>query len=139
MKASKNDHRALSVAERVRRRVDSSADTLWGFSDFKDLPPAAVAATLSRLHRDGILTKPRHGVYYKPRPTVVGQSRPTSEALIAKVARDPLVPSGLTAAAYLGFTTQSPATLEYATTANSAPTGLGRAVSTHVDPEGAGH
>lgn len=128
MKASMKDRGALSVAERVRRRVDSSADRLWRFSDFTDLPPAAVAASLSRLHRDGILTKPRHGVYYKPRPTVVGHSRPTSEALIAKVAKDPLVPSGLTAAAYLGFTTQSPATVEYATTATNAPTGLGRAV-----------
>ncbi len=128
MKASSKDRRATSVADRVRRRVDSSADRLWRFSDFKDLPPGAVAASLSRLHRDGVLSKLRRGVYYKPRPTVVGPSRPTSEALIAKVARDPLVPSGLTAAAYLGFTTQTPATLEYATTANNAPTGLVRAI-----------
>lgn len=117
-----------SVAERVRRRINSSPDRLWKAADFRDLPVGAVAASLSRMHRGGSLSKARHGVYYRPRPTVVGPSRPTREALVAKVARDPLVPSGLTASALLGFTTQTPATLEYATTATNAPSGLDRAI-----------
>jgi hypothetical protein len=82
---------------------------------------------LSRLARDGFLRRERKGVYYRPRSTPFGMSLPSASASAALALRSPVHPAGLTAANVLGFTTQNPARLEYATPAHDPPSALGEA------------
>ena len=124
-----------AAAARIRRQIEESPDQLWRPSDFSGLPGPAVGTTLSRLARDGTLTRLRPGVYYRPRPTVVGPSRPAASDVVARTSHEPLFPAGLTSASSLGFTTQNPAHLEYATTASSAPAGMSNAKVTARRPQ----
>lgn len=79
---------------------------------------------LSRLAREGFVRRERKGVYYRPRPTPFGMSLPSGSASAALALRAPVHPAGLTAANVLGFTTQNPARLEYATPAHDPPRAL---------------
>lgn len=105
----------------IRREIEAQGERLWRLTDFRDLSPSAVASTLARLVKEGKLRRIEPGVYYRSRPTIVGESRPTQQALIAAKLPEPLQPTGLTAAATLGFTTQNPSHLEYATSAENGP------------------
>ncbi|MFN8159603.1 MAG: DUF6088 family protein [Solirubrobacterales bacterium] len=84
--------------------------------------------TLSRLVSEGELQRVRKGLYYRPRQTRFGQSIPVASAAVAQSLRTPVHPAGLTAANALGFTTQNPARLEYATPASDPPTSLADAI-----------
>lgn len=117
-----------SVADRVRRRVETGGERLWRLADFPGLSPSAVARALSRLAEEGVLERRRKGVYYRPRETRFGQSVPTASAVAAQTLRAPVHPAGLTAANLLGFTTQNPGRLEYATPAGAPPTALADAI-----------
>jgi hypothetical protein len=119
---------APSAASLVRRRVEGGGARFWKHEDFKELPPTAVATTLSRLAREGVLRRTSKGVYYRPVPTMLGLSVAGASAAAAHTLKAPLHPAGLTAANALGLTTQNPGLPEYATTAPSAPRALGRAV-----------
>jgi hypothetical protein len=119
---------ASSAASLIRRRVEGGGGRFWKHNDFKDLPPAAVATTLSRLAQEGVLRRTSKGVYYRPVPTMFGPSVAGASAAAAHTFRAPLHPAGLTAANVLGLTTQNPGRPEYATTAPSAPGALRRAV-----------
>jgi hypothetical protein len=116
------DTKRMSTAKRVRTRVRRGGERFWRHSDFRDLSPAAVSQALSRLARDGELVRVRKGIYFRPRPTVLGPSRPDPEAALVRATRAKLHPAGLTAANWLGFTTQNPALAEYASTASSVST-----------------
>jgi len=113
-------HRSTSAL--VRRRVETGGERLWRHEDFASLPPQAVGQALSRLSRSGELRRLSKGVYYRPRKTSFGDSRPNPVMLreLATVHAD-VFPSGVAAAALLGFTTQNPARPELATTARSLP------------------
>lgn len=106
---------------RIRREIESQGERIWRLGDFRDLSPTAVASTLARLVREGKLRRIEPGVYYRSRQTILGQSTPTQQALTAAKLHEPLHPTGMTAAAMLGFTTQSPLYLEYATSAENGP------------------
>jgi hypothetical protein len=109
----------------VRQRVESGGDRLWRFSDFRDLPFAAVAQALSRLAKAKQLRRLSRGLYYRSRPTAFGDSLPNPAALQElAAAKAPLFPAGLAAANLLGFTTQSGKNVELATTAVSVPRSL---------------
>jgi len=110
-----------STASLVRARVEAGGERFWHHTDFADLPPQAVALALSRLTQEGVLTRARKGLYYRPRPTVLGLSVPAASAVAARAVAAPLHPAGLTAGAMLGFSTQNPSTLEYATSATDPP------------------
>ena len=112
-----------NTAKRVRTRVRRGGERIWRYADLRDLPPAAASQALSRLVRDGELVRVRKGVYYRARSTVLGPSRPDPDAVAAHASRAKLHPAGLTAANWLGFTTQNPALAEYASAA-SAVSGL---------------
>ncbi len=120
-----------SAANRVRQKVLENGEHFWRLRDFPNMPPSAVATALSRLAREGVLERVRKGVYYRPRDTRFGQSLPTASAVAAQTLRAPVHPAGLTAANALGFTTQNPRRLEYATSAGDAPTALDAHVYTH--------
>jgi len=72
----------------------------------------------------GELDRVRKGVYYRPGRTVLGRSRPSPDSIVTYSSKTLLHPAGITAANYLGFTTQNPARPEYASSASSAPRAL---------------
>lgn len=110
------------IAERIRTRIQRGGERVWRFEDFADLPFTAVAQTLSRLLKAGTIERLSKGIYYRPRQTAFGKSRP-NPAAIQKLAsgRKTLYPSGIAAANLLGFTTQSAARSELATSHSSLP------------------
>jgi hypothetical protein len=106
----------------IRQRIESGGDRFWRFSDFADLPPAAVAQALSRLTLAKQLRRLSRGIYYRPRHTTFGESLP-NPAKLQELAKEkaPIFPAGLAAANLLGFTTQIGNRTELATTAASLP------------------
>jgi hypothetical protein len=119
----------------VRERVRRQGDRYWRASDFPDLNPMAVAHELSRMAARGELQRVRKGVYYRPKMTLIGPSIPSASVALPLTARAPLHPAGLTAANYLGLTTQNPGRPEFATPAPSAPTALEHATVHTRRPE----
>lgn len=111
-----------TTADAVRKRIESSGDRVWRLADFDGLPLTAVAQTLSRLTRRGVLQRLGKGLYYRPRQTAFGQSRPNPAQIRAlRVGRKGVFPAGTAAANVLGFTTQNPARIELSTTGPSLP------------------
>jgi len=110
------------VMQLVRRRIERGGHRLWRLEDFRDLPFAAAAKSLSRLTRQGILERLSKGVYYRSRETAFGKSLP-NPADMSRLAskRKTVFPSGIAAANLLGFTTQTGRRGEVATSALSLP------------------
>lgn len=113
-----------SAAETMRGRINGGGARLWKYADFKDLPPAAVAKTLSRLKGDGLLQRVAKGVYYHPEQTSFGPSLVGATGAMGGTITAPVYPSGLSAANALGLSTQNPYRTEFATTAPGPPTAL---------------
>jgi hypothetical protein len=111
-----------SAAKVIRARIASSGERLWRLADFDGLPFPAVAQTLSRLSRQGVIQRLGKGLYYRPRQTAFGPSRPnTAELRSLTFRRKAVFPAGTAAANLLGFTTQNPARIELATDRASLP------------------
>jgi hypothetical protein len=111
-----------NTARAVRASIESSGERVWRLADFGGLPPMAVAQTLSRLSRQGVIERLGKGLYYRPRHTVFGPSRPNPAHLRSLITRRKGVfPAGAAAANLLGFTTQNPARIELATDGTSLP------------------
>jgi hypothetical protein len=121
------DDGAITASAAVRSRVRRGGERFWRHTDFADLPPGAVSQALSRLTKRGELQRVRKGLYYRSRPTVLGPSRPAPDAVAVQNSTTRLHPAGLTAANYLGFTTQNPARPEYASSATAVPSALANA------------
>lgn len=117
-----------SAAKAVRDRVQRGASQFWKHSDFRDLPPSAVAKALSRLAQKGELQRVGKGVYYRAAPTSFGPSIPGASAIAAETLTAPVHLAGLSAANALGLSTQNPRRPEYATPAPGPPTALRDAV-----------
>ncbi|GMU37769.1 MAG: hypothetical protein KJ057_11600 [Phycisphaerae bacterium] len=110
------------VAGAVRSRIERGGERLWRLEDFRDLPFTAVAQALSRLARAGQIERLSKGTYYRGRQTAFGASRPNPASIQRLAARTkPMFPAGIAAANLLGFTTQTPARGELATSAGSLP------------------
>lgn len=111
-----------SAAAQIRRRIAGAGERLWRLEDFRGLPFAAVAQTLSRLVREGVIERLSKGTYYRARATAFGKSRPNPVAVQRLASRRaPVFPSGIAAANRLGFTTQGASRPELATSAGSLP------------------
>jgi hypothetical protein len=125
---------AENTSQTVRARIETSGERLWRLADFGGLPLGAVAQTLSRLSRQGVIERLRKGVYYRPRHTAFGLSRPNPAHLRSLVTRrNGVFPAGTAAANLLGFTTQNPSRIELATDSTSLPRGfLGKDVLVHT-------
>ncbi len=117
-----------SAAATVRDRVTRGKSRYWKHADFADLPPAAVAMTLSRLAKEGVLQRVGKGVYYRSTQTSFGPSMPAASGVASQMLKAPLYPAGLSAANALGLSTQNPGRPEYATSAPGAPTALRGAI-----------
>jgi hypothetical protein len=110
------------VAGFVQHRIERGGERLWSFDDFNGLSFTAVAQALSRLTRAGAIERLSKGVYFRSRQTAFGKSRPNPTAIRNLAAtRAAIFPAGIAAAGLLGFTTQTPARSEVATTALSLP------------------
>jgi len=113
---------AGSTAMTVRARIESSGERLWRLADFHGMPFMAVAQTLSRLSRQGVIQRLGKGLYYRSRQTAFGPSRPNMDHIRSLAARQKGVfPAGIAAANMLGFTTQNAARIELATASPSLP------------------
>ena len=111
-----------STAEAIRLKIEAEGERLWRFADFKGLPPSAVAQTLSRLSRRGVVQRLGKGLYYRSRQTAFGPSKPNpSKIQELPLQRKGVFPSGVSAANLLGFTTQNPGRIEVATDGPSLP------------------
>ncbi len=111
-----------TVAETVRQRIEAGGERIWRLADFEGMAFTAVAQSLSRLSRQGILQRLGKGLYYRPRQTAFGPSRPNPAHIRSlPVRRRGVFPAGVAAANLLGFTTQNPARLELATDGLSLP------------------
>jgi len=124
MAMTPSDENTTMTAKQIRSRVNRGGERFWRHADFAGLPPAAVSQALSRMAKRGELDRVRKGVYYRPRLTVLGKSRPSPDSIVTYSSKSLLHPAGITAANYLGFTTQNPARPEYASSASSAPRAL---------------
>jgi len=114
--------RSGGIARVIRQRIERGGEHLWRLEDFRDLPFTAVAQALSRLTRKGMIERLSKGVYYHRRDTTFGKSRPNPSALQELASRRKSVyPSGIAAANLLGFTTQTSARAEVATSGFSLP------------------
>lgn len=115
-------HHAGSIAQTVLGRIEHGGERVWRLADFDGLSFPAVAQTLSRLTRRGVIQRLGKGLYYRPRPTAFGCSRPnTAQIRALPLSRNKVFPSGIAAANRLGFTTQNPARMEVATPGLSLP------------------
>jgi hypothetical protein len=111
-----------NTAETVRQRIESSGERVWRLADFRGMPFTAVAQTLSRLTRQGVIQRLGRGLYYRPRQTAFGLSRPNSAQIRSlPVRRNRIFPAGIAAANMLGFTMQNPGRVEVATDGLSLP------------------
>lgn len=111
-----------NTAALVRRRIETAGERLWRFADFSGLPFTAVAQSLSRLSRQGVIQRLGKGLYYRSRPTAFGQSKPNVTQIRAlPIQQKGVFPAGTAAANLLGFTTQNPARVELATDGASLP------------------
>lgn len=111
-----------NTAETVRRRIETSGERVWRLTDFAGMSFTAVAQSLSRLARQGVIQRLGKGLYYRPRQTAFGTSRPNAAQIRSlPLHRNGIFPAGIAAANLLGFTTQNPSRIELATDGLSLP------------------
>ena len=111
-----------NTAKAVRAQIEAGGERAWRLTDFANMPFMAVAQTLSRLFRLGIIQRLGKGLYYKPKQTAFGPSKPNPSQLHSlPILGKGVFPAGCAAANLLGFSTQHPAKLEIATNSLSLP------------------
>ncbi len=110
-----------SVAATVRTCIEREGEGYYRPRDFQGLETDAVLKAFSRLAKEGFIERKKKGLYYRSRMTVLGPSTGSRTELHKLSVKEPIHPSGLTASHHLGFTTQVPSTMEYATASLHAP------------------
>ena len=98
----------MSRAELVRERIEGAA--LRSFIEAADLPVSrrAVQCELSRLVAKGGIARVRRGLYWKGPRTPVGMPAPRAFDVGMAIAGPGAGPASVSAAAFLGLTTQVP-------------------------------
>lgn len=126
IRATTVKNRQRSIVGRIRARIEAAGERVWRATDFQCADRAwtaqAIAQSLSRLSRQGVVRRLGKGLYYRGRETAFGPSLP-SPAMVQSlpIAGRKIFPSGHAAASVLGLTTQQPARPEIATTGGSLP------------------
>ena len=124
----------MSTAELVRERVERAP--LRSFIEPTDLPGSrrAVECELSRLVAKGDVARVRRGLYWKGPRTPIGMPLPRTFEVGMAVAGAGAGPAGVSAAAFLGLTTQVPSveTIAVAGRVPTPPTGV-RFVSRSIE------
>jgi hypothetical protein len=105
------------ILNRITRHGPDWAFGPFDFSDMAD--PRAIAVTLGRMVKTGLIHRIAHGLYDKPHPhPILGQVGSGPDALVQAIARKRklrILPSTALAANQLELTTQVPAQLVYHT------------------------
>ena len=84
-----------STTETIRNRIEAGGERVWRFEDFDGLPSTAVAQTLSRLAKQGMVQRLGKGIYYRPRQTAFGMSKPNlAQVRLLPLARRRILPGG---------------------------------------------
>jgi hypothetical protein len=126
IRATTVKNRQRSIVGRIRARIEAAGERVWRATDFQCADRAwtaqAIAQSLSRLSRQGVVRRLGKGLYYRGRETAFGPSLP-SPAMVQSlpIAGRKIFPSGHAAASVLGLTTQQPSRPEIATTGGSLP------------------
>jgi hypothetical protein len=101
--------RKTSVAEQVKRRVQSSQNEFWTADDFDAASRTAVLRELSRLADEGELRSVRKGLYWRGQKTRLGMTPPQGEDVVRHaVGSGGVGPAAWTASLALGLSTQHP-------------------------------
>ena len=121
-KHKKTTSDSLSTAKDVRNQIENGGERIWKLNDFENMPFTAVAQTLSRLSKKGVIRRISKGLYYRSRQTPFGESKPSPSQLHSlNIQRKEIFPAGNAASNLLGFTTQNAAKIEVATNGLSLP------------------
>ena len=122
----------MSISKIVKYRVGTLPEgSVISFSDFGDLDNLqAVALSLSRLKKSGVLKKLEKGKYYVPKKTKFGTLGPSDSSilkdlLISENGMDSYI-SGVAAYNRLGLTTQVPNEVTIVGTRYSRKTQVGK-------------
>ena len=132
--SKKNNSIARGILVRIRR---GGGDRLWTYADFAKLPTFAVAATLSRLAKKGVLRRVRKGLYYVPRTTRFGETSPDPTRVAAAVLNRRGIdwsPTGPAAYNGLGLTTQVSPTTTLAVNRRVGNLAIGPTIRLRVRP-----
>lgn len=105
----------------VRTTVLRSRRRFWTAKDFPDVRPEIADRALSRLADSRELRRVRKGLYWRGVKTALGMPLPRPDVLAEKIApvSRGMGPAGLTAAGFLGLTTQLPRVPSYAVPARA--------------------
>ena len=113
----------MTVYKQIESKVLKSKDgTLFFTSSFPGYDEEYVGQVLSALCRQEVLVRIAFGIYLKPVRSRFGIVYPQPSEIVASIARRDkakVLPSGNTAAYYLGLTTQVPMKSEYITTGSA--------------------
>jgi Family of unknown function (DUF6088) len=104
----------VSTSESVARRVRRTRNRFFRRDDFEG-SRSAIEKALSRLVSDGELIRVRNGLYWRGAETPFGMAPPNPREVVhALGGKAPIGPAGLSAANFLGLTTQVPRLPVYA-------------------------
>lgn len=114
-----------TIKERIKRLTEGTVVTFDNFSDCEN--KQAVALTLSRLKKEGVLERLEKGKYFIPKKTKFGTLGPSESSVLKSLlrGREGYI-SGLAAYNQLGLTTQVPNEITIVGSKYSRKTKIGR-------------
>ncbi len=121
-----------AVVEKIRRKISHSKfGEVFFVSSFPLYDVEYVTKLLAMFEKEGIISRISKGVYIKARKTRFGILYPSAYELVREIAkRDKamIIPTGVTAANQLGFSTQVPMTTSFFTSGSSRKLVMGKRV-----------
>jgi len=121
-----------AVVKKIRNRISRSKfGEVFFVSSFSQYDTEYVTKLLAVFEKEGIISRISKGVYIKARKTRFGILYPSAYELVREIAkRDKamIIPTGVTAANQLGFSTQVPMTTSFFTSGSSRKLVMGKRV-----------
>lgn len=122
----------ISVVEKIKRKiVHCKFGEVFFVSSFPQYDVEYVTKLLAVFEKEGIISRISKGVYVKARKTRFGILYPSAFELVTEIAkRDKavIIPTGVTAANQLGFSTQVPMITSFLTTGSSRKLVMGKRI-----------
>lgn len=120
-------HSERSAAGLAMRQAKLSSNSMLKAEDIRGTTPGAASRALSRLAKQGVLTRVGKGLYFAPKDTLIGKSRPSEAAIALKLLEGKTRLAGASAANLLGLSTQVPARPQIVAFTSSKPKFAGKA------------
>ena len=121
-----------SVVEKIKRKIiHCKFGEVFFVSSFPQYDVEYVTKLLAVFEKEGIISRISKGVYVKARKTRFGILYPSAFELVTEIAkRDKavVIPTGVTAANQLGFSTQVPMITSFLTTGSSRKLVMGKRI-----------